>query len=881
MILMTEKVTTNIEQGLSQVEAKRRLQKNGPNRFEEKKATSVWELLWRQMNSMLIYILIAAAVISAIVGEVSDALIIGFVVVLNAIIGVIQEYRAERALDELKKISTPRAIVKRDGVIKEIPTEDVVVGDVVLLDAGRYVPADLELVETVQLQVEESSLTGESVPVAKDATWRSQEKNVPLGDQRHKAFMSTLVTYGRGVGIVTRTGMDTEIGKIARLLAHKSDEMTPLQNKLNQVGKVLGMGAIAISFSLFLIGFLQGREVTEMFLIAVSLAVAAIPEGLPAIVTIVLALGVQRMIKQHAVIRKLPAVETLGAVSVICSDKTGTLTQNKMTVTNVYTNDFIFKWSKLPPNNPTVERLMRAIILCNDATVKEGQQTGDPTEIALVEAAQQLGWSKQQCDTDHPRIHEIPFDSDRKMMSTVHKEEDQGIVYVKGALERLLPRLSHKEINGQVVPLTDADRLHIQEKAQHMSEQALRVLAVAYKQVDFSSVNPNQLERNLIFLGLTGMIDPPRDEVKESLATCHRAGIRVVMITGDHPHTALAIAKQLGIATHEDQTMTGVQLDAMSDTVLEEKITSVHVFARVSPAHKVRIVKAMKNRGEIVSMTGDGVNDAPSLQEADVGVAMGITGTDVAKGAADIVLTDDNFSTITAAVEEGRNIYKNIKKAILFLLSCNLGELFTLFIGILMGWPPPLTAVHILWVNLITDTMPAIALGVDSDDPHVMKEKPRPVTERIFTRDDVTFSVWNGVFIGVLTLFAFIQGLKQATGVESLLTMDVNLVTDRALIYAQTMAFLTLSISQLFHSFNVRSKTQSIFKVGLLTNKLLVGSVVGGIAIQVALVHIPLFSQFFGVEPLSWDGWLFVIGLSIVPVVINEVIKAGKRIFVS
>src|SRR5699024_3445655 len=711
-------------------------------------------------------------------------------------------------LDELKKISTPRAIVKRDGVIKEIPTEDVVVGDVVLLDAGRYVPADLELVETVQLQVEESSLTGESVPVAKDATWRSQEKNVPLGDQRHKAFMSTLVTYGRGVGIVTRTGMDTEIGKIARLLAHKSDEMTPLQNKLNQVGKVLGMGAIAISFSLFLIGFLQGREVTEMFLIAVSLAVAAIPEGLPAIVTIVLALGVQRMIKQHAVIRKLPAVETLGAVSVICSDKTGTLTQNKMTVTNVYTNDFIFKWSKLPPNNPTVERLMRAIILCNDATVKEGQQTGDPTEIALVEAAQQLGWSKQQCDTDHPRIHEIPFDSDRKMMSTVHKEEDQGIVYVKGALERLLPRLSHKEINGQVVPLTDADRLHIQEKAQHMSEQALRVLAVAYKQVDFSSVNPNQLERNLIFLGLTGMIDPPRDEVKESLATCHRAGIRVVMITGDHPHTALAIAKQLGIATHEDQTMTGVQLDAMSDTVLEEKITSVHVFARVSPAHKVRIVKAMKNRGEIVTMTGDGVNDDTSLHEADVGVAIGYLSTVVCGGYIVCVLT----------------------------------------LGI--------------------KSIQSIAIFNDNDNTHVIKEKPLPVTKRIFTRYDVTFSVWNGVFIGVLTLFAFIQGLKQATGVESLLTMDVNLVTDRALIYAQTMAFLTLSISQLFHSFNVRSKTQSIFKVGLLTNKLLVGSVVGGIAIQVALVHIPLFSQFFGVEPLSWDGWLFVIGLSIVPVVI-------------
>src|SRR5699024_7486650 len=411
---------------------------------------------------------------------------------------------------------------------------------------------------------------------------------------------------------------------------------------------------------------------------------------------------------------------------------------------------------------------------------------------ALVEAAQQLGWSKQQCDTDHPRIHEIPFDSDRKMMSTVHKEEDQGIVYVKGALERLLPRLSHKEINGQVVPLTDADRLHIQEKAQHMSEQALRVLAVAYKQVDFSSVNPNQLERNLIFLGLTGMIDPPRDEVKESLATCHRAGIRVVMITGDHPHTALAIAKQLGIATHEDQTMTGVQLDAMSDTVLEEKITSVHVFARVSPEHKVRIVKAMKNRGEIVSMTGDGVNDAPSLQEADVGVAMGITGTDVAKGAADIVLTDDNFSTITAAVEEGRNIYKNIKKAILFLLSCNLGELIALFIGILMGWPAPLTAVHILWVNLVTDTLPAIALGVDTKDPDIMDEQPRSSTEKIFSKNDIAYSLWNGLLIGVLTLFAFTEGLKIYTDADSLFSMRFSDITGEALIHAQTMAFITL-----------------------------------------------------------------------------------------
>ncbi|WP_284141413.1 MULTISPECIES: calcium-translocating P-type ATPase, PMCA-type [unclassified Virgibacillus] len=870
---------TNVEQGLSAEEAAKRLATFGPNRFEETKKASFLVLVWRQVNSLLIYILIAAAAISAIVGEWSDAVIILLVIALNAVIGVVQESKAEKALEELKKMSTPKAIVRRDGTTQEIPSEEVVVGDVILLDAGRYVPADVKLVETANLKVEESSLTGESLAVDKDANWQAPSEDVPLGDQKNMAFMSTLATYGRGTGIVVRTGMATEIGKIAKMLANQDKEMTPLQKKLDEVGKVLGIGAIAISAAIFLIGFLQGRELLDMFLIAVSLAVAAIPEGLPAIVTIVLALGVQRMIKQNAVIRKLPAVETLGAVSVICSDKTGTLTQNRMTVTNVFTNNNYTKLSDVAISDPTVERFIKAITLCNDATIDHEKKTGDPTEIALVEAAMALGLSKQTLELEHPRVDELPFDSDRKMMSTVHQEDGQQVVYVKGALESVFPKLVSIEINGVVQPITDADRAKIMQQANDMSEQALRVLTVAYKKLS-DEKSGEALEEELVFLGLTGMIDPPREEVKSSIEQCSNAGIRVVMITGDHQKTALAIAKELHIAAHEDETMTGKELNAISDAKLEEKVDTIRVFARVSPEHKVRIVQALRNRGKIVSMTGDGVNDAPSLKEADVGVAMGITGTDVAKGAADVVLTDDNFSTITAAVEEGRNIYKNIKKSILFLLSCNLGEIVALFIGILMGWPAPLTAVHILWVNLITDTMPAIALGVDPDDPDIMKEKPRKASEKIFSSENIAFSLWNGALIGALTLFAFMEGLKVYTGSESLFSMDLKHLSGDALIHAQTMAFITLSVSQLFHSLNLRNERKSIFQVGLFTNRWLIGAILLGLVIQITIVNIPLFQGLFDVRSLALLDWLFVIGLSIIPIVVNEIVKGIKRVFV-
>lgn len=872
-----KKLHTDSTTGMSTNAAMERLKAEGPNRFAEDQQQSILSLILGQLNNALIYILFAAAFISGVAGEISDAIIIGVVIAINTAIGVIQESKAEKALQELKKMATPVAIVKRDGVTQEIPSEQLVRGDIVYVETGRIVPADIRLIESTNLQMEESSLTGESISVEKDASWYS-EVDVPLGDQKNMAFMSTLTTYGRGMGVVVKTGMNTEVGKIASMLHQQEKELTPLQKKLNDLGKILGIGAVIISAIIFLIGFLQGREVLDMFLIAVSLAVAAIPEGLPAIVTIVLALGVQRMIKRNAVIRNLPAVETLGAVNVICSDKTGTLTQNKMTLTHSAVNGNFSPLTDLSIENPTVKRFLEAITLCNDATIENGKQTGDPTEVALVEAAEHFELNKKELEQKFPRVNEIPFDSDRKMMTTVHEHKEECFVFIKGAVEKLLPKLTGVEINGEIHPLTKEEEMKILTQVDQMAEEALRVLAVAFKKTSHPDTQ-NDLESELVFLGLTGMIDPPREEVKDSINRCHEAGVRVVMITGDHQKTALAIAKELHIADHIDETISGQELNEMSDTMLREKVKTVNVFARVSPEHKVRIVQALKTQGNIVSMTGDGVNDAPSLQQADVGVAMGITGTDVAKGAADVVLTDDNFSTITAAVEEGRNIYKNIKKSILFLLSCNLGEIVTLFIGILMGWPAPLTAIHILWVNLITDTLPAIALGVDPEDPDVMKEKPRSASERIFVKDDVSFMILNGSLIGTLTLFAFMEGLKIYTESTSLFTMNLQAVNSEALIHAQTLAFLTLSVSQLFHAFNLRTNQKSIFQAGIFKNRYLIGAVVVGLVLQIALVYVPVLSDWFHLRPLVWQEWLFVIGLSMIPVAVNEFVKAMKRIF--
>ncbi|EJR27672.1 MULTISPECIES: cation-translocating P-type ATPase [Bacillus cereus group] len=870
---------TNEQHGLTDEIVSERLKQYGSNELATKQKRTLWQRIFAQINDVLVYVLIIAALISAFVGEWADASIIALVVVLNAVIGVVQESKAEQALEALKKMATPKAIVKRNGELKEIPSEHVVPGDIVMLDAGRYIPCDLRLIETANLKVEESALTGESVPVDKDAIYHpsmQRDEQVPLGDQKNMAFMSTLVTYGRGVGVAVETGMNSQIGKIATLLYEADDDMTPLQKSLAQVGKYLGFVAVAICIVMFLIGFLQDRDTLEMFMTAISLAVAAIPEGLPAIVSIVLAIGVQRMIKQNVIIRKLPAVEALGSVTIICSDKTGTLTQNKMTVTHFYSDNTYDRLESLNVNNDAQRLLLENMVLCNDASYNNESQTGDPTEIALLVAGTTFNMQKDHLEKIHERVNEVPFDSDRKMMSTVHTYDESYYSMTKGAIDKLLPRCTHIFKNGKIEILTDSDKNQILKATGAMSQEALRVLSFAFKQYDSNDVDINHLEKSLIFIGLVGMIDPPRTEVKDSIKECKKAGIRTVMITGDHKDTAFAIAKELGIAEEISEIMIGTELDNISDTELASKINHLNVFARVSPEHKVKIVKALRAKGNIVSMTGDGVNDAPSLKQADVGVAMGITGTDVAKGAADVVLTDDNFSSIVKAVEEGRNVYRNIKKSILFLLSCNFGEIIALFLAILLGWATPLRPIHILWVNLITDTLPALSLGVDPEDPDVMKEKPRHAKESLFS-GSVPFLIFNGVIIGLLTLIAFIAGAKFYTGDTNLFPLFPERIDDDALLHAQTMAFVVLSFSQLVHSFNLRSRTKSIFSIGIFTNKYLVFSLLIGVLMQVCIISIPPLANIFGVHALTMRDWGFVLLLSIIPLIVNEIIKLVKR----
>ena len=856
-----EDYESNANVGLTDEEAKVRQEKYGFNKLASEKGHNLFQLFLSQINDILIYILIAAALISAFVGEISDSIIIAFIIILNAVIGIIQESKAEKSLEALKSLSTPRAIVKRDAALKEISSEEIVPGDIVLIDAGRYIPCDLRLIETANLKIDESALTGESIPVEKDANLIIKTENTPLGDQRNLAFMSTLVSQGRGAGIAISTGMNTQIGKIASMLKESKKELTPLQKKLEQMGKILGIAALSICFIIFLIGFFQGRELFELFLTSISLAVAAIPEGLPAIVTIVLALGVQRMIKENAIIRKLPAVETLGSVNIVCSDKTGTLTQNKMTVTKFYADNTFEEIDKLDIQNPVHKLLLENLVLCNDATSSEKSSTGDPTEIALLNAGIKFNLFKDDLNTSHVRIDELPFDSDRKLMTTVNAYGEELYVLTKGAADNLLKLCGTAYINGSIVPLTEEIADSILSTSSNMSSEALRVLGAAFKKSPKNSIEKDNLEKDLTFIGLVGMIDPPRLEVKDSITLCKKAGIKTVMITGDHKDTALAIAKALDIVQDENQVMSGLELDKLSQEELNNKIDDLRVFARVSPEHKVKIVTAFKSKGNIVSMTGDGVNDAPSLKIADIGVAMGVTGTDVAKGASDMVLTDDNFSTIVSAIEEGRNIYNNIKKSVLYLLSCNMGELLAIFVSILLGWATPLKPIHILWINLVTDSLPALSLGVDPKDESVMDQKPRSPKETIFTGALRSF-LFNGTLIAILTLIAFRVGMY--------------LYPD-SLAHAQTMAFMVISFSQLVHSLNMRNTSKSIFKVGFFTNKLLLLSILAGIVLQSIILFVPALRDIFKVYLLNTTDWLWIVILSLMPLVLNEIVKLFRK----
>jgi len=864
-----KELNSNLENGLNSTEVSKRISKYGYNKLAEKKKKSTIVKFLQQLKDVLIYVLIVAAVISIALREYSDAVIIMIVVIANAVIGLMQEQRAEQAMDALKKLSSPKAYIKREGKILEIPSEEIVPGDIVILDAGRYIPCDIRILESANLKIEESALTGESIPVDKNSIIIDTSKDIALGDQKNMAFMSTLITYGRGVGIAVSTGMNTEIGKIAKMLSEEDNEETPLQKNLSSLGKILAILAVGICAIIFIFGIIQGRNIKDMFFIAVSLAVAAIPEGLVAIVTIVLAVGMQKMIKVNAIVRKLTAVETLGAVNVICSDKTGTLTQNKMTVKKYYLNEKTYEIDSLSYNRVDEKLLINSMILCNDASSTKEEKTGDPTEIALIDVGNNLNIHQEDLSKEFKRFDEIPFESDRKLMTTVNENQGVKYAFTKGAIDNLIRLCDKIILNDEEKDLSENLRNEILQAANEMSDQSLRVLASSYKIVK----DTESYESNMTFIGFMAMMDPPRLEVKDAIEKCKNAGIKTVMITGDHKNTAVAIAKDLNLAQSENEALSGHELDKLSEEELSSLSDKIRVYARVSPEHKVRIVKAIKSRGNVVSMTGDGVNDAPSLKAADIGVAMGITGTDVSKGAADMILTDDNFTTIVSAVEAGRNIFNNIKKSILFLLSCNLGELFTLFFAIILGWPTPLEPTHILWVNLVTDSFPGLSLGMENPDPDVMKEAPRNVKESFITKQTGVLILLGGLLVGLLTLTAFAFGIYFHTGSFDIVSHMKESTGSSAIMHAQTMAFMVLSTSQLFFSLNMRNLNKSIFKIGIFTNKYLIGAILFGIIIQILVITIPGVNTLFKTVPLIGKDLLVVILLSLTPVVASELFK--------
>lgn len=866
---------TNIEKGISSDEVSKRREEYGLNELVSKSKKPLWKMILEQFTDFMIIVLIIAAVVSAIAsGEILDSAIILLIVVVNAIIGVVQELKAQKSLESLKQLSAPHCKVVRDGKVITIESKELVPGDVVILDTGDYVPADLRLTDAVNLKIQEAALTGESVPVDKMSETIKADK-VGIGDRTNCAFSSSLVTYGRGKGIVVATGMNTEVGKIAKMLDDVDESETPLKRRLSVLGKTLGAAALVICILIFIVGkFVYSRDTLEMFMTAVSLAVAAIPEGLPAISTIVLSLGVQRMVKKNAIIRTLPSVETLGSATVICSDKTGTLTQNKMTVEKVFFNNSSCNASDKYNNVDEHYRLLLdCMILCNDSKVTREANgtkvTGDPTETALVDLGIKSDIWKDKIDVEFERVEEIPFDSDRKLMTTVHKVGNEFVVYTKGGIDELLAKCTSILINGQVVGLSDEYTMPLQKANNEFADNALRVLAMAYKKFDHmpSKDEMKDIENNLTFIGMVGMIDPARPEVKDAVAKCKTAGIRPVMITGDHKATAVAIAREIGIMNEGDKAITGAELQEMSQEDLEKQVKDISVYARVSPEHKVRIVNAWKSHGEVVAMTGDGVNDAPALKTADIGAAMGIVGTDVAKESADVVLTDDNFATIVSAVEEGRRIYDNILKAVAYLLSANIGEIITLFVATMLGWIEPLLPIHILWINLVTDSLPALALSVDPAEKDIMKRKARK-NQNIFTKGMVKRVIYQGVMVGALTLLAF--GFGAGWEFKTLANDP-----ERAAI-AQTMAFTVLAFSELVHVFNLRSNKNSIFKVGFGTNKTLLGAVALSAALMLVVLLTPALHTIFDIASLSIAQIEEVVLLSLAPLVIVEVMKLLK-----
>lgn len=849
-------------EGLSDADASERLKTYGLNEIVKKKKNSILRMLWQQIKDPMIIILVAASVLSFILNEIIEGSVILFIIIINSIISIVQEKKAESAIESLKKMSAGHATVLRQGEISKILSNQLVIGDIVYLEDGDMIPADIRLIEITNLKIQESSLTGESLPVEKDESI-VLNSTCDLGDRINMAYSSTFVTYGRGFGIVTSTGMDTEVGKIAHLLNEQSELQTPLKRKLSSVGKILTLVGIIICIIIFAIGLLYEQPLMPLLMTAISLAISIIPEGLPATATIVLALGVQRMAKKNAIIRKLPAVETLGSASVICTDKTGTLTQNKMTVTEIaihfiHATDEAKSIEQAMKNKLDYKDLIYACALCNNAEFdpdNPGKIIGDPTEGALLSLSEVFKVNHDDLEEVYPRVYEQPFDSIRKRMSTVNIVDNKNIVYTKGAIDEILPICQKINTSHGVQDLTDEHINNIKVIAEKMAGKALRVLAFARKEISEAPIDDDaDLENNLIFIGLVGMIDPPRQEVKSAVETCHKCGIRTVMITGDHRLTAWAIAKELKIWREGEDIYTGSELDELSDEKFNEIVKNTTVYARVTPEQKLRIVQALQKNGKIVAMTGDGVNDSPALKTADIGIAMGLSGTEVAKEASDMIITDDNFATIVEAVKEGRRVYRNIQKVIQFLLAGNISEVLVILIATIFNFPAPLLAIHILWVNLATDTLPALALGVDPAEKDIMKRKPLK-TKTLFEKDLIIRVLLQGSFIALATFIAFFIGYQDdiASG--------------------QAMAFCTIAFSQLFYSYSQKSNTKSIFSRGFFENKYLLGSILISAGLMFLLLVFPFMRSAFELSSLELREWVFIIALSLIPTLLIELTK--------